>query len=281
MERLPTWVTLFGLSIVIIGAAVDQYPDRGGRANYCLATAIICLIISIFFITANLVDRLGNMVVGNSIENAISGIVVALWVIAIAFIQSPKYAAATSINEQGQEYIIYANLYFFSWLNFFAALYLFGNVMRDNFAYNPKFSQWVLLLAASVVLTATSVAVHDDVCANAEEAVCGRLKYALAVGSLGIIFSVISIVSTMVGCMNRALEVGSSFLCTAFFFFGVVFLTTAKGPASTLGNMYFSVWGGCASSFALLVGAAFPNRGQTQQEENNNTTQGTEIDEQI
>lgn len=278
MERLPTWVVLFGLSIVIIAAAIDQFPSRGGRENYFLATAIISLLFSFFFIVANLVDRLGNMVVGNAAENAISSIVVALWVVAISFIQNPKYAAATSINDEGQEYIIYANLYFFSWLNFIAAIYLFGNVMRDNFAYNPKFSQWVLLFVASMVLTATAVSVHDDVCEKAEQVICGRLKYAVAVGSLGISFSFISIVCTMMGCMNRILEIGTSTLCSVFFFFGVVFLTTARGPASTLGNMYFSVWGGCFVSFTLLVGAIFPNRGGDQEVE---SSQETELDERI
>ena len=71
MERLPTWVYLFGLSIVIIAASVDQFKDQetGGRESYVLATAIIALIFSFFFIAANLVDRLGNLVVGNKIEN--------------------------------------------------------------------------------------------------------------------------------------------------------------------------------------------------------------------
>ena len=69
--------------------------------------------------------------------------------------------------------------------------------------------------------TATAVSVHDDVCEKAEQVSCGRLKYAVAVGSLGIIFSFISIVSTMMGCMNRILEIGTSTLCSVFFFFGV------------------------------------------------------------
>ena len=192
---------------------------------------------------------------------AVSGIVVALWILAITFIQNPKNGAATSINNQGQEYIVYANLYFFSWLNFLAAVYLFGNVIRDNFRYNPKFSQWVLLLCASIVLTATSVAIHEDVCNNAAAVVCERLRYATAVGSLGIIFSGICILSTMFGCINRMVEIGSSALCCIFYFFGVVFLTTANGPASTLGNMYFSTWGGCFCSTVLFIGAAFPNSG--------------------
>jgi len=268
MERLPTWVSLLGLSIVIIGALVDQFPaqERGGRQNYCLTVACISLIVSFFFIVANLVDRLGNMVVGNVVENAFSAIIVALWVIAITFIQNPKFDAATSINEEGQEVIEYANLYFFSWLNFIAAVYLFGNVIRDNLAYNPKFSLWVLLLAASIVLLSTAVALHDDICQAASETVCGRLRYAVAVGSLGIIFASIAILATMCGYMGKLLEGGSSVMCSIFFFFGVVVLTTADGPANSLGNMYFSVWGGAFCSFALLIGVMFPNRGQNEQE---------------
>ena len=150
-----------------------------------------------------------------------SAIVVALWIIAITFIQNPQNKQATSINDNGQEEIIYANFYFFSWLNFIAALYLFGNVIRDNLSYNPKFSQWVLLFATSVVLCGTAVAVHDDVCAKVTEEVCGRLKYAVAVGSLGIIFSLVSILATMFGYMGKCLEVGSSVLSAIFYFFGV------------------------------------------------------------
>lgn len=283
-QRLPTWVTLFGLSIVIIGATVDQYPgERGSLGNYCLATAVISLIFSFFFIVANLVDGLGNKVIGNVVENAISGIVLSLWVIAIAFIQSPQNQLATGINDQGQEVIIYANLYFFSWLNFLAAVYLFGNVIQNNFAFNPKFSQWVLLFAASVVLTATAVAVHDDICSVADIQICSRLKYALAVGSMGIFFSAISIIATMFGFTGLYLEIVTSALCCIFFFFGVVFLTTARGPGSTLGNIYFSVWGGCFISFVLLIGVAFPNHFGGNQEESSTSqqTQPQDIDHHI
>jgi len=280
MERLPTWVFLFILSIIIIAAGIDQVPEeaRDGRAKYCLATSIISLLFSFFFIAANLVDRLGAVVVGNVVENAISMIVVALWTIAIAFIQNPKNDVATSINALGQETIIYANLYFFSWLNFFGALYLFGNVLRDNLIYNPKFSQWILLFASSIVLTATSTSLHDDICDNAGEVPCGRLKYALAVGICGILFAIISIFATMFGFMGRYLEIGTSFLCSAFYFFGVVVLTSSSGPATTLGNMYFSVWAGTFLSFMLLLSILFPNTDANQQQQ---TRTQHEVDEQI
>ena len=75
MERLPTWVTLFCLSIVIIAALVNQFPQREARENYSLATAIISLLFSFFFVVANLVDGLGAKVVGNVFENGKFGII--------------------------------------------------------------------------------------------------------------------------------------------------------------------------------------------------------------
>merc|ERR1712165_35850 len=117
-----------------------------------------------------------------------------------------------------------------------------------------------------IVLLSTAVALHDDICLVASKIVCGRLKYAVAVGSLGIIFASVAILATMCGYMGKLLEGGSSVMCSIFYFFGVVVLTTADGPANSLGNMYFSVWGGAFCSFALLIGVIFPNRGRNEQE---------------
>mmetsp|Transcript_17801 Transcript_17801/g.21771 ORF Transcript_17801/g.21771 Transcript_17801/m.21771 type:complete len:285 (+) Transcript_17801:192-1046(+) len=284
MERLPTWVTLLALSVVIIAAIADQFPgaERSGRENYALATACISLIFSCFFVGANVMDGLGGMVIGNVVENTVSAIVVSLWIVAIAFIQSPRNGFATDIDEEsGQEIIIYANLYFFSWLNFIAAVYLFGNVIRDNLAYNPKFSQWVLLFASSVVLTATSIALHGDICAAALQTTCQRVKYAVGVGIMGIILSSVSILATMFGYMGKILEVGGSVLSAVLYFVGVVILTSAAGPASTMGNMYFSVWGGCFCSFALLVSVLLPNRGSQNNEQSANQHQSHAVDEEI
>ncbi len=71
------------------------------------------------------------------------------------------------------------------------------------------------------MLCGTATAVHDDVCKLAGEVVCGRLRYALAVGGVGIALSLISILATMFGYMGKWLEIGSSVLCAVFYFFGV------------------------------------------------------------
>jgi len=131
------------------------------------------------------------MIVGNVIENGIAAITMALWVIAIAFVQNPQNGIATAVV-QNNEMILYANLYFFSWLTFIASVYTVGVTFRDNFQFGPKFSQWVLLFTASIVLLCTSISIRGEICANDNgdnDKACSRTKYAIGVGALGIVIS--------------------------------------------------------------------------------------------
>jgi len=106
----------------------------------------------------------------------------------------------------------------------------------------------------------TSISIKGDVCANAGVE-CTRTKYAVGVGAIGMGISCIAVFASILDKMGRMTELGCSFLATILYFFGVVFLTSASGPASGMGNIYFSVWGGCFVSFMLLIGVLFPGSG--------------------
>jgi hypothetical protein len=197
---------------------------------------------------------------------ALATIVMGLWVVAIAFIQNPQNDIATT-NTGTAEIILYANLYFFSWLTFLVAVYIVGTSFQDVFRFGPKFSQWVLLLTASVVLMSTSISVKEEICSNDNAPMtCDRTQYAIAVGAIGMVIAFLAVVASIMDKMGRTMEIGATLLSTILYFFGVIFLTSASGPASSLGNMYFSVWGGCFASFALLVGVLFPNAGRSSQQ---------------
>mmetsp|Transcript_2352 Transcript_2352/g.3614 ORF Transcript_2352/g.3614 Transcript_2352/m.3614 type:complete len:291 (-) Transcript_2352:318-1190(-) len=260
LNRLYSWVALTALSVVILAALVDQLPasTRNAKENYVIATASISLIFGFFFTVGNIVDSLRNVIIGNVVENGIASLTMAMWVIAIAFVQNPQNGIATAIIG-GNEQILYANLYFFSWLTFLASVYTVGVTFRDNFNFGPKFSQWMLLFTASIVLLSTSISIRGDICANDnEDMACERTKYAVGVGGVGVAISVIAVFASVLDKMGRMFEIGTTLLATILYFFGVVFLTSASGPASAMGNMYFSVWGGCFVSFVLLLGTLFP-----------------------
>lgn len=61
--------------------------------------------------------------------------------------------------------------------------------------------------------------------------------------------------------------------------YNTVVLTSADGPANTMGNMYFSVWGGTFCAFSLVIGILFPNRGGSQDDGIDHTHNG--VDDQI
>jgi hypothetical protein len=118
----------------------------------------------------------------------------------------------------------------------------------------------VLLFTASIVLLATSISIRGDICASDDGSTCDRTKYAVAVGAIGLVISMIAVIASAFDKMGRMLEIGTTSLATILYFLGVVFLTSASGPASNMGNMYFSVWGGCFVSFYLLTGTLFPDK---------------------
>lgn len=263
MDRLYSWVTLTALSVVILAALVDQLPPatRGGQEKFAIAASCISLIFGLLLTVGNVVDSLRNMIVGNVVESAIATIVMGLWVFAIAFIQNPQNEIATAISGTS-ETILYANLYFFSWLTFLTTVYITAVSYQQTFQFGAKFTQWMLLLTASVILMGTSIAIREDICSNANIALtCERTKYAIGVGAVGMVISFLSLVASIMDKMGRVMEIGATLLSTILYFFGVIFLTSASGPASAMGNMYFSVWGGCAVSFMLLVGVLFPGAG--------------------
>ena len=204
-------------------------------------------------------------------------IIMVLWVIAIAFIQNPANSIATSIVN-GTEQINYANLYFFSWLTFLAAIYTVGVTFRDNFHFGPQFGKWMLLFTASVVLMSTAISSRGAICeAFQGQLQCDRVKYAVAVGAVGLCISAIAVLMSVCDKMSKAVELLATGLSTILYFFGVIFLTSASGPAKVMGNMYFSLWGGCFVSFVLLIGSLFPGSSDVEMENNNASHQEDQI----
>ena len=140
-----------------------------------------------------------------------------LWVIAIAFVQNPQNAIATTIA-QNNETILYANLYFFSWGTFLAAVFTVGVTFRDNFQFGPKFNQWMMLFTASVVLMATSVNIRSEVCAGEGDfTACSRTKYAIGVGAIGVLFSIIAVLASIMDRISGLRELALSSRCTVWY----------------------------------------------------------------
>lgn len=277
MERSYSWILLLGLSIVNISAIVDQIPAsvRTGKENFALAAACISLIFSFLYTMANLNVGLAGAFVGNIYENISSAIVLAFWIVAISFIQAPANAIATVISD-GTEVIVSANLYLFSWMAFLSAVYTAGVSWRDNLRFGKKFNQWVLLFTASVILMSTSINLKSDICDQGSDITCTRAQYAIAVGAIGVGLSGLAVIFSIFDYLGYIFELIFTFLSSILYLFGVMFLTSSSGPASSMGNMYFSVWGGAFVSFKMLIGVILPK----QRNQSNDPNDGVVVDEQ-
>jgi len=86
--------------------------------------------------------------------------------------------------------------------------------------------------------------------------------------------SAIAVLASIFGLMVRMLELAITGLITILYFFGVVFLTSASGPGSSMGNIYFSVWGGCFVSFMLMLGNILPQNESEIEEVGGNGSSG-------
>lgn len=264
-DRSHSWLGLVFLSTVNIGAILDEFNYRNGQQNYALATACISLIFGTFYTSSHRIDSLRAKFVGNFIENTTAAVTLVLWAVAIAFIQSPGNEFAVAISAEGKEYIVYANLYFFSWLTFLLTVYLFGSCFQDIFEFSAKLSQWILICTMSIILLTSSIVLNGDICDNDNgnadnEKTCSRMTYATLLGGCGIGISTIAIVLSTIRSMTKTIEFFMVILSALMYFFGVVLLTSSTGPASTIGNMYFAVWGGCFVSCMMALDCTMPGR---------------------
>lgn len=274
VDRSYLWLGLVFLSIVNIGAIVDEFNNRNGQQNYALATACISLIFGTLHTASHKIDSLSAKLVGNSIENTTAAITLMLWAVAIAFIQTPANEFAVAFSAEGKEYIVYANLYFSSWLTFLLTVYLFGSCFEDIFEFGSKLSQWILIFTMSIILLSSSIALKGVICDTADnETICSRTTYATLLGGCGIGISAIAVVLSTIQIMKKTTESVLVVISALMYFFGVVLLTSSNGPASTIGNMYFAVWGGCFISLIMALGFFMPGR----QEDIENQDNGVEV----
>jgi len=101
---------------------------------------------------------------------------------------------------------------------------------------------------SSVVLMGMAATLRTDICAMNPSIVCQRTDFAIGIGAIVGILSLVAILLVACSKMGAVSYLLISFVSSGLFIFGVVFLTARDGPATSLGTMYFSTWTGAAVS---------------------------------
>jgi len=256
MERFGSWFTHMLLSLTVLCSVLDNVPgnERFGKENYAIAAASVSLICSFIVVLGHMLTGLRFYLVGTLLELFCAIIPLSLWIIGTVFIQNPYNSFASNVEGDGNESIEFANLFFFSWIVLFSNTYLVGSIFRDYGSYDPQISGWLLLCMSSVVLMGMAATLKVDLCANNPAELCRRNDFAIAIGAIVGSLSFVAIVLVACSKMGAVSYLLISFISSGLFISGVIVLTAADGPATSLGTMYFSSWAGAAVSSLLFVG---------------------------
>lgn len=257
-SRLNTWIVHASLALVMVVSVADyEVPsERESSDKYILAVSCISLIFGAIYIVGHFVSGMRSALLGGFLELLITTIILIFWFVAVIILQNPKNEKATLITDTGIEVIEYANLYFFGWIIFFNAVYLVASVFRDARSFDPKILTWTLLLFASIVLLGTSANLKEEICDNNPGKMCERTNFAIAIGAIVMILAVLGIFLLIcMGGEKPMIDLVLSGISSVLYFFGVCILTSASGPARTLGTLYFSIWSGAWFSYMLCIQA--------------------------
>lgn len=260
MSRFQAWFVHMLLSLTVLCATLDYIPsaERGEKEKYTIITSAVSLGLSFLAVFGHLIVPIRKLLVGTLVEMVMAIIPLSLWIVGTIMIQNPESWFASRVEEEtGFEEIVYANLFFFSWAVLFSNIYLVSAIFVNSSLYNPDLIIWVLLFSVSAALTGISSTLKSYICEMDDVKTCRRTNFGLAIGSIVTALAATAVVLTGTDKMLATVHLTIGFLSLVLYILGVVFLTSASGPAVTMSSMYFATWGGAwFSTYAFARGLA-------------------------
>jgi len=260
MSRFQAWCVHTLLSLTVLCSVLDYIPKnaRDEKAQYAIIASSISFGLSFLTVFGHLIVPVRKKLVGTLLEMILAIMPLSLWIVGTIMIQNPESWFASRVNvETGFEEIQYANLFFFSWAALFSNVYLVSAIFVNMPTYNPDLVIWVLLFSVSATLCGSTTTLRSDICALDDAVTCRRTTAGIAIGAVMSVLSFNAVLMTGFDKMLATVHLVVAFVCLGLSICGVVFLTSASGPAVTMGSIYFSVWGGAwFSTYAFARGLA-------------------------
>jgi hypothetical protein len=176
-----------------------------------------------------------------------------------------------------------------SWAGFVTSILLVISYLRGVFGVDlvgevknraARLTLWGGFLACQLVVMGASANILDKDCSNFDgpSAYCKRTKFGVALGAIGTAFALAVVAMKMLTTIAPFVVEGvlALFLCIMNGF-GVAFITSAQGPGSPIGNLYYFSWLSWFCSFMLLASVYddYSNGGAAAvDEENKNESNG-------
>jgi hypothetical protein len=201
-----------------------------------------------------------SLFVGTRAEGILILILAAFWAATVSIVTNASNNLGVSDEGIGNadfqaNQVLNGNLYYFSWAGFVTSIVLLVNYLQVAFGVDvvgearnrgARFSLWAGMLAAALVVMGSAARVKNQDCSpNLDEpsAYCKRTKFAISLGAIGVVASLAVLGSKLLNAaVHGLIENGSAFLLAVLNAFGVAYITSAKGPGSAIGNLYYFSW---------------------------------------
>ena len=230
----------------------NQLDDVDGNARWAVFCSAITFATTAVVVALHMSPVFSHFIVNTKVEGALCVILCAFWATTVSIVSNANTGLA--VDNDAENNVVNGNLYYFSWAGFVTSVILLVAYLRGVFGVDvageirsraARLTLWSGLLACSLVVMGSSANIFDKDCSTQVEtaAYCARTKYAISLGAISTIFSLGIVGLKMATSMAPFLvEAGFSLLLAIFNGFGVAFITSAAGPGSPIGNLYYFTW---------------------------------------
>lgn len=211
----------------------------------------------------HLSPMLSDFIIGTKLEGIITIVLAAFWAATVSVVANAETGLAVD-SESGMT-IVNGNLYYFSWAGFVTSILLVVSYLRGVFGVDvygevknraARLTLWAGFLACQLVVMGASANILDKDCSSydSNNTYCRRTKFGISVGAIGTSFCLVVVAMKMLTSVAPMVVEGALalFLCVMNGF-GVAFLTSAEGPGSPIGNLYYFSWLSWLCSFMLIA----------------------------
>jgi len=264
--RFILWLCFFAFATITMGSAVSVKNSQS-QATANARWAIFCSAFS-FTVTGivtvmHLSPMLSDFIIGTKLEGIITVVLAAFWAATVSVVANAETGLA--VDPESGMTIVNGNLYYFSWAGFVTSILLVVSYLRGVFGVDvygevknraARLTLWAGFLACQLVVMGASANILDKDCSSydSNSTYCRRTKFGISVGAIGTSFCLCVVAMKMLTSVApMVVEAALALFLCIMNGFGVAFLTSADGPGSPIGNLYYFSWLSWLCSFMLLA----------------------------
>lgn len=237
--------------------------ETDSNAKWAVTSSAITFAVTGAVVFLHMSPMFSSYIVNTKVEGAICFVLLAFWAATVAVVSNAHNGVA--VDSEKDNTIVNGNLYYFSWAGFVTSVMLVVAYLRGVFGVDvagemknraARLTLWSGLLACQLVVMGASANVFDKDCApqTQSDAFCARTKYGISLGVIGTVFSLAVVAIKMLTAVAPFVVEGAiAFFLCIMNGFGVAFITSAQGPGSPIGNLYYFTWFSFLSSFMLVA----------------------------